>query len=212
MGCPILQSDPKGIQKAARIIMQGGVIAFPTETFYGLAADARNEAAIKKIFQVKGREEGNPILLLVAGRSWLSGLVEEVNPQAERLMEKFWPGPLTLVFRASSNVSPLLTANTGKIGIRVSGLAVAQALTRAVGRPITGTSANLSGRPGTSTAEEVAQSLGEKLDAVLDGGKTAGGLGSTVLDVSGSSLRILRDGVVAKKDLEPFFPKPAAKG
>ena len=192
--------------------MQGGVIAFPTETFYGLAADARNEAAIKKIFQVKGREEGNPILLLVAGRSWLSGLVEEVNPQAERLMEKFWPGPLTLVFRASSNVSPLLTANTGKIGIRVPGLASAQALTRALGRPITGTSANLSGRPGTMTAEEVIQRLGEKLDAVLDGGKTAGGLGSTVLDVSGSSLRILRDGVVAKKDLEPFFPKPAAKG
>jgi L-threonylcarbamoyladenylate synthase len=212
MACPILKPDSEGIQKAAWIILQGGVIAFPTETFYGLAADARNETAIQKVFQVKGREERNPILLLVAGRSWLSGLVEEVNPQAERLMEKFWPGPLTLVFRASSNVSPLLTANTGKIGIRVSGLAVAQALTRAVGRPITGTSANLSSRPGTSTAEEVLQSLGEKLDAVLDGGKTAGGLGTTVLDVSGPSLLVLRDGVVAKKDLEPFFPKPASTG
>lgn len=212
MTYPILKANPQGIQKAARIILQGGVIAFPTETFYGLAADARNEKAIQKIFQVKGREEGNPILLLVADRSWLSGLVEEVNPLAERLMEKFWPGPLTLVFRVSPNVSPLLTANTGKIGIRISGLAVAQALTRAVGRPITGTSANLSGQPGASTAEEVVQSLGEKLDAVLDGGKTAGGLGTTVLDVSDPSFRVLRDGVVAKKDLEPFFPKPAPKG
>jgi L-threonylcarbamoyladenylate synthase len=211
MSCPILKANPQGIKKVARIILQGGVVAFPTETFYGLAADAWNEAAVKKVFQIKGREEGKPILLLVVDRSWLSGLVQEVNPLAERLMEKFWPGPLTLVFRASPNVSPLLTANTGKIGIRVSGLAVAQALTRAVGRPITGTSANLSGRPNTSTAEEVVQSLGEKLDAVLDGGKTAGGLGTTVLDVSDPFFRVLRDGVVAKKDLEPFFPKPASK-
>ncbi len=211
MACPIFKADPSGIKKTAQIILQGGVVAFPTETFYGLAADARNEAAIKKIFRVKGREEGNPILLLVADRTWLSGLVEEVNPPAERLMEKFWPGPLTLVFRSYPDLSPLLTGNTGKIGIRISGLAVAQALTRAVGRPITGTSANLSGRPGTLTAEEVVQSLGEKLDAILDGGKTAGGLGTTVLDVSGSFFRVLRDGVVTRKDLEPFFPKPASE-
>jgi L-threonylcarbamoyladenylate synthase len=211
MSCPIFKANPSGIKKAAQIILQGGVVAFPTETFYGLAADARNEAAIKKIFQVKGREEENPILLLVADRSWLGGLVEEVNPPADRLMDKFWPGPLTLVFRASPHVFPLLTADTGKIGVRVSGLAAAQALTRAVGRPITGTSANLSGRPGTSTAEEVVQSLGEKLDAVLDGGKTAGGPGTTVLDVSGPFSRVLRAGVIARKDLEPFFPKPASE-
>ena len=211
MACPILKTDPEGIKEAARIILKGGVVAFPTETFYGLAADARNEAAVKKIFRVKGREEGKPILLLVGDRTWLSGLVNEVNAAAERLMATFWPGPLTLVFRASSSVSPLLTADTGKIGIRVSGLAVAQALTRAVGRPITGTSANLSGRPNTSTAEEVVQSLGEKLDAVLDGGKTAGGLGTTVVDVSNPFFRVLRDGVVSQKDLEPFFLKPASK-
>jgi L-threonylcarbamoyladenylate synthase len=211
MSCPILKANPSGIKKAAQIILQGGVIAFPTETFYGLAADARNEAAIKKVFQAKSREEGKPLLLLVADRSWLSGLVQEVNPAAERLMESFWPGPLTLVFRASSNLSPFLTANTGKIGIRVSGLAVAQALTRTVGRAITGTSANLSGGPTASMAEEVVQSLGENLDAVLDGGKTAGGLGSTVLDVSDPLFRVLRHGAVAKKDLEPFFPKPPSK-
>jgi L-threonylcarbamoyladenylate synthase len=211
MACPILKPDPKGIQEAARIILQGGVVGFPTETFYGLAADARNEAAIKKVFQIKGREEGKPILLLVADRSWLSGLVQQVNPAAERLMERFWPGPLTLVFRASPDVSPLLTGNTGKIGIRVSGFALAQALSRAVGRPITGTSANLSGRPNISTAEEVVQSLGKKLDALLDGGETAGGGGTTVLDVSDPLFRVLREGVVAKEDLEPFFPKSSSK-
>jgi L-threonylcarbamoyladenylate synthase len=205
MPCPILKANPSGIKRAAQIILQGGVVAFPTETFYGLAADARNEAAIKRIFQVKGREEGKPILLLVADRSWLSGLVQEVYPSAERLMEKFWPGPLTLVFRASPNVSPLLTANTGKIGIRHSPHPVTQALVQAVGRPVTGTSANLSGQPSASLAQEVLQSIGEGLDAILDGGKTAGGLGSTVLDVCGASPRMIREGRLSLDELNPFI-------
>ncbi|NWF55458.1 MAG: threonylcarbamoyl-AMP synthase [Syntrophaceae bacterium] len=205
MACPILKSDPKGIQEAARIILQGGVIAFPTETFYGLAADAWNEAAVKKIFQIKGREEGKPILLLVADRSWLSGLVLEVNPLAERLMENFWPGPLTLVFRASPDVSPLLTAGTEKIGIRHSPHPVTQALVQAVGKPVTGTSANLSGQPSMSTAREVFHSLGKGLDAILDGGKTPGGLGSTVLDISEDSPRMVREGVLSSSELAGFW-------
>jgi L-threonylcarbamoyladenylate synthase len=205
MTCPILKANPQGIQKAARIILQGGVIAFPTETFYGLAADARNEAAVKKIFQVKDRGEGKPILLLVAARSWLTGLAQEVNAQAERLMEEFWPGPLTLVFRASPYVSPLLTANTGKIGIRHSPHPVTQALVQAVGRPVTGTSANLSRRPSASTAQEVLHSIGEGLDAILDGGKTSGGPGSTVLDVSGPSPQMIREGMLSLDELKPFI-------
>jgi len=205
MTCPILKANPQGIQKAARIILQGGVIAFPTETFYGLAADARNEAAVKKIFQVKDRGEGKPILLLVAARGWLTGLAQEVNAQAERLMEEFWPGPLTLVFRASPYVSPLLTANTGKIGIRHSPHPVTQALVQAVGRPVTGTSANLSRRPSASTAQEVLHSIGEGLDAILDGGKTSGGPGSTVLDVSGPSPQMIREGMLSLDELKPFI-------
>jgi len=205
MTCPILKANPQGIQKAARIILQGGVIAFPTETFYGLAADARNKAAVKKIFQVKDRGEGKPILLLVAARSWLTGLAQEVNAQAERLMEEFWPGPLTLVFRASPYVSPLLTANTGKIGIRHSPHPVTQALVQAVGRPVTGTSANLSRRPSASTAQEVLHSIGEGLDAILDGGKTSGGPGSTVLDVSGPSPQMIREGMLSLDELKPFI-------
>ena len=205
MTCPILKANPQGIQKAARIILQGGVIAFPTETFYGLAADARNEAALKKIFQVKDRGEGKPILLLVAARGWLTGLAQEVNAQAERLMEEFWPGPLTLVFRASPYVSPLLTANTGKIGIRHSPHPVTQALVQAVGRPVTGTSANLSRRPSASTAQEVLHSIGEGLDAILDGGKTSGGPGSTVLDVSGPSPQMIREGMLSLDELKPFI-------
>jgi len=202
MACPILKPDPRGIKKAAQIILQGGIIAFPTESFYGLAADALNEAALKKIFRVKGREEGKPILLLIADQSWLKGLVQEISPLAERLMEKFWPGPLTLVFNASPQLSPLLTADTGKIGIRLSPHPVTQALVQGVGRAITGTSANLSGQPGTLTAREAFHSLGESLDAVLDGGKTAGGPGSTVLDVSDPSPRMIREGMISRNELE----------
>lgn len=106
MACPILKPDPQGIKKAAQIILRCGIIAFPTETFYGLAADALNEAALKKIFQVKKREEGNPLLLLIADKSWLKGLVQNISPLAERLMDRFWPGPLTLVFDASPNFLP----------------------------------------------------------------------------------------------------------
>ncbi len=202
MTCPILKSDPRGIKKAAQIILGGGIIAFPTETFYGLAADAQNEAALKKIFQVKKREEGKPLLLLIADRSWLKGLVQDISPLAERLMDRFWPGPLTLVFQASPQLSLLLTAGTGKIGVRLSPHPVTQALVQAVGRAITGTSANLSGQPGILTAREVFQSLGESLDAVLDGGKTAGGPGSTVLDVSDPSPRLIREGMISRNDLE----------
>ena len=202
MTCPILKSNPRGIKKAAQIVLAGGVIAFPTETFYGLAADVMNEAAVRKIFQVKGREKGNPLLLLIAEKNWLRGLVRNISPVAERLTEKFWPGPLTLVFQASPQISPLLTADTGKIGVRLSPHPVTQALVQAVGRAITGTSANLSGQPGILTAREVFQSLGDSLDAVLDGGKTAGGPGSTVLDVSDPSPRLIREGMISRDEWE----------
>ena len=205
MACSILKPDPRGIKKAAQRVLRGGIIAFPTETFYGLAADALNEGALKKIFQVKGREEGKPLLLLVADKSWLKGLVQNISPLAERLMDRFWPGPLTLVFNASPQLSPLLTADTGKIGVRLSPHPVTQALVQAVGRAITGTSANLSGQPGTLTAREVFQSLGESLDAVLDGGKTAGGPGSTILDVSDPSPQIIREGMISRTELSPFL-------
>jgi L-threonylcarbamoyladenylate synthase len=205
MTCPIFKANPPGIKKAAQTILQGGVVAFPTETFYGLAADALDEKALKKIFQIKEREENKPLLLMIGKRSWLGDLVQEVSPLAERLMEKFWPGPLTLVFKALPHLPALLTANTGKIGLRISNHPIAQDLIEAVGRAITGTSANPSGQPGPSTAQEVRQTLGGKLDAILDGGKTAGGQGSTILDVSGPAPGIIREGVILRKDLAPFL-------
>ncbi len=205
MACPALKADPPGIERARQLILKGGVVAFPTETFYGLAADGLNERALQKVFQIKGREGDKPLLLLVADRSWVPGLVQGISSLAERLMEKFWPGPLTLVFAASPHIPAILTANTGKIGLRISSFPAAQALVQAVGRAITGTSANLSGQPSLSTAQEVFQALGGKVDLILDGGKTAGGLGSTVLDVSGVQPTVIREGAISRRELAPFL-------
>ena len=205
MNRKIIKADPAGVRKVGRVILQGGVAAFPTETFYGLGADARNEEALQKIFQLKGREENKPLLLLIGDRDWLSGLVRNIPPVAGRLMEKFWPGPLTLVFEASPRLSALLTGGTGTVGVRLSPHPVAQALIQAVGRAITATSANLSGQPSASVAAEVFRALGNRVDAILDGGQTAGGLGSTVLDLSSPAPRIIRRGVISQAELVPFL-------
>ncbi len=205
MKAPVLKADSKGIARASRIILQGGVVAFPTETFYGLGADAGDVVALQKVFQIKGREENKPLLLLVAGRTWVQDLVKKISPAAEALIERFWPGPLTLVFEASAHLPPILTANTGKVGLRASSHPVTQALVQAVGRAITGTSANLSGQASPSLAAQVSQALGKKVDAILDGGKTAGGLGSTVLDVSAVLPKIIRQGAISQEELAPFL-------
>jgi len=201
----ILKADSQGIKQASQLILQGGVVAFPTETFYGLGADAGDVVALQKVFQIKGREENKPLLLLVAGRTWVQDLVKKISPAAEALIERFWPGPLTLVFEASAHLPPILTANTGKVGLRVSSHPVAQALVQAVGRAVTGTSANLSGQASLSLAAQVSQALGRKVDAILDGGKTAGGLGSTVLDVSAVLPKIIRQGAISQEELAPFI-------
>jgi L-threonylcarbamoyladenylate synthase len=201
----ILKADSQGIKQASQLILQGGVVAFPTETFYGLGADAGDVVALQKVFQIKGREENKPLLLLVAGRTWVQDLVKKISPAAEALIERFWPGPLTLVFEASAHLPPILTGNTGKVGLRVSSHPVTQALVQAVGRAITGTSANLSGQASPSLAAQVSQALGRKVDAILDGGKTAGGLGSTVLDVSAVLPKIIRQGAISQEELAPFL-------
>jgi L-threonylcarbamoyladenylate synthase len=189
--------DTENLAEAVRILREGGVIAFPTETFYGLGADARNEAAIEKIFRIKGRDFKNPLPLIVASNQEVISFVEEIPEAAQILMNAFWPGPLTLVFRASSSVLPRLTADTGKIGIRVSSHPIARFLAEGLGGPLTATSANLSGGPECSSADAVINALGDFPDAVIDGGKTPGGKGSTVLDVAVFPPRILREGAIS---------------
>ena len=193
--------DPSGISDAAveaavEIIASGGIAAIPTETFYGLAADAENESAVRKVFLLKERLPGLPVLILVGSVESASRYARDIPPSARKLMETFWPGGLTLVFHAAPGVSSVLTAETGKIGIRLSSHAAATRIARALGRAVTGTSANVSGRPPCANAEDVIRTFGEGLDLVLDGGQAAGKIPSTVLDVTSEPPRILRRGAV----------------
>ncbi|HJX34533.1 MAG TPA: L-threonylcarbamoyladenylate synthase [Desulfatiglandales bacterium] len=194
-----------GLDRARQIILTGGLVAFPTESFYGLAVNASDEDAIRRLFKIKKRLDNMPVLVLIPSLEYLKGHVADVPEIAFTLIEKFWPGGLTLLFKAGSGISPLLTAGTAKIGVRVSSHPVAAALTRAVGLPITGTSANISGRPGCVTAEEVYASLGNGVDLILDGGRTAGGKGSTILDVTVNPPEIIREGMVSHEQLQMFY-------
>ncbi len=170
--------------EALQVVREGGVIAFPTETFYGLGTCPFNAQAVQRIFDLKGRAlQAAPILVLIRSRTDLEALTSEIAQTAERLMETYWPGPLTLVFRASDSVPSVLTAGTGTIGIRLSAHADVQRLLAAVGGPLTGTSANRSGHPPATTAEEVDRVVGTDVDLILNGGETPGGLPSTLLSI-----------------------------
>jgi L-threonylcarbamoyladenylate synthase len=194
------------ILSAVGVLRAGGVVAFPTETFYGLGADISNETGIRKIFEVKSRGYHQPLLILIPSVRILPGLVLEIPPSAKTLMSAFWPGGLTIVFRAAESLSPLLTAGTGKIGIRLSSHPLAIAIAEALGGPITGTSANVTGISPCRHAKEVKEHLGTVVDLILDGGRTPGGMSSTLVDVTAIPPRILREGAVSRDRIQALIP------
>jgi len=176
------------------VLGESGLIALPTESFYGLAVAPSDEQALARLWQVKGRSEGKPILLLIGDESQLGAFVRRIPPAATVLMNAFWPGPLTIVFPAAVGLSDAVTAGAGSVGIRLSAWQPLRDLLCRVG-PVTGTSANREGMPPPTTAEEVQQSLGDALDLIVDAGPTPGGRPSTIIDVQGP-IRIVRDGAI----------------
>ena len=188
--------DPELIKEAAGIIKGGGVIVFPTRCLYGLGADAMNPGAVERIIEIKQRPADNAILVLIHSKKQLEMLVEKIPPAAGAIMEAFWPGRVTLVFDARDTLPGLLTAQTGKIGVRLPGHPVAAAILRQVKGPVTGTSANLSGRPGCNRLADMGRQIAGQVDLVLDSGTLQGGIGSTVVDVTEEPPRILREGQV----------------
>jgi L-threonylcarbamoyladenylate synthase len=188
--------EPGPIARGVAVLSRGGTVAFPTETFYGLGADARRDDAVARVFAAKGRPEDKPLLVLVDSEASALALAAEVPEPARALMARHWPGPLTLVFRARPELPARLTAGTGTVGVRVPGHPVALALVRAAGCPVTAPSANPSGGPPPRTADEVQAGLDGKIDLILDGGATAGGQPSTVADCTAWPPRILRQGAV----------------
>ncbi|MGD8881092.1 MAG: L-threonylcarbamoyladenylate synthase [Desulfobacterales bacterium] len=193
--------EPEIIAEAAAVIRQGGVIAFPTRCLYGLGADAFNPEAVERIIKIKQRPEQNPILVLIDSKQQLASLVMHIPPTADAIMEAFWPGRVTLVFEARNSLPDQLTAQTGKIGVRLPGHPAAFSLVKHVKGPLTGTSANISGQPGCHRAKELDPTIARQLDFILDAGNLMGGVGSTVVDVTVDPPRILREGQVAANDI-----------
>jgi L-threonylcarbamoyladenylate synthase len=188
------QPEPEKIQTAANIIKQGGLVAFPTETVYGLGANAKNGTAISALFAAKKRPVDNPPIIHVADPKQVSELTEEIPKVASALMQRFWPGPLTLVFKRSSNVPKEAVASLDTIAIRMPNHPVALALIKQSGCPIAAPSANLSGKPSPTSAQHVLDDLNGRIDAVIDGGATSVGVESTVLDLSVEPPMLLRPG------------------
>ena len=189
------------LNRAVAVLNGGGVVAFPTETYYGLAVDPLNPMALNHLFSLKQRNISKPILTLVDDRESLSSLVQDIPILYEPLMKEFWPGPLTLIFQARVNLPTLLTAGTSTIGVRQSSHPFARQLLRAFGRSITATSANISGRAAAVDAYEVKSQFGSKIDMIFDGGKTPGIIGSSIVGLDGDKLKFIREGVIPFKDI-----------
>ena len=184
------------------MLRAGGLVAFPTETVYGLGAVATHRAAVARIFAAKGRAATNPVIVHVADIASARALVRAWPPQAQRLAEQFWPGPLTLVLPKADVVPEIVTAGGPTVGLRVPAHPLALALLRATERPIAAPSANRSQRISPTTATHVLKQLSGRIDLVIDGGAAPGGLESTVLDLSGDEPRLLRPGLVTRAELE----------
>jgi len=185
------------LEAAARLLRRGALVAFPTETFYGLGARALDEAAVARVFHAKGRPADKPLLVLVDSLAMVDRVAREVPAGARRLMARYWPGALTLVLRAHADLPDALTAGTGTIGVRLPGHPVARGLVSALGEPVTAPSANSHGQASPTTADEVVAGLGDRVDLVLDGGSTPGGPASTLLDLTRTPPVVLRVGAVS---------------
>ncbi|MBM7866551.1 threonylcarbamoyl-AMP synthase [Heliobacterium gestii] len=196
------QLSPGALLEAAACLRAGGLVAFPTETVYGLGADGLNGPAVAAIFTAKGRPSDNPLILHIAAMDEVAALTLDFPPLARRLAERFWPGPLTLVLPASSLVPPVVTAGLATVALRMPSHPVARELIRAAGVPVAAPSANRSGRPSPTVAEHVREDLWGRIDGIVDGGACDFGLESTVVDARGEAAVILRPGGVTPEMIE----------
>jgi L-threonylcarbamoyladenylate synthase len=184
------------LDEAAEVLRAGGLVAFPTESFYGLGAHALQPESVARVFTVKGRPPSKPLLVLVDSIAMAEMLAEDIPAAVRDLMTRHWPGPLTLVLQAAPVVPAVLTAGTGTIGVRMPGNAIALGLVRAARFPVTAPSANPSGDPPPTSAAVVRQYFGDQIEMILDGGDTVGGAGSTIADCTAWPPRVLRQGSV----------------
>ena len=214
MQTKILKINPKNpqiskIRQASKIIKSGNLVAFPTETVYGLGANALDPKSIKKIFEAKGRPSDNPLIIHISDVADLGMLVDHIPNTAYKLIDRFWPGPLTLVLKKSKIVPKITTGGMNTVAVRMPENKIAQALIRESDVPIAAPSANISGRPSPTTSEHVSDDLSGKISMIIDGGKTKIGIESTVVDLSRKTPMLLRPGGVTLEQLQSVIGKIA---
>ena len=209
---PIVKATDDEIARAAEALRAGDLVAFPTETVYGLGADATNGRAVAKIFEAKGRPRFNPLIVHVADRA-TAERIATLTAKARRLADAFWPGPLTLVLprRERAEISELVSAGLDTIGVRVPGHPIAHALLKAAGVPVAAPSANVSGHVSPTEAAHVAADLGDRVAMILDAGPTEHGLESTVVDATGEQIALLRPGAVTREAIEAVLGEPIVR-
>jgi len=193
--------DSTAIRYAAELIRRGQVVAVPTDTFYGLAADPFNLAAVEEIYRVKGRPENRALPILVCSIEQAALLARDQPPNFLKLAKKFWPGALTIVVEAAHGLPLKVTANKGRVALRWPKSKVACAVIEQVGGPITGTSANISGFPSCSNAQELVKQLGERLPLILDGGETGATVSSTIVSLEGDEWSVVREGQISEEEI-----------
>jgi L-threonylcarbamoyladenylate synthase len=195
------------IAPAIAALRRGDVIVCPTETVYGLGADALNHEAVEKVFQLKGRDPQNPIPIIVTDQTMLNGLIKKMPPIAEKLVHRFWPGPLTLVLEARPGTPKQLLNRTGGIGVRISSHPLASRLVQEFGRPLTATSANPSGRPAATTIRQAENYFAREIGIFLDGGELPAQIGSSVVEISEDQIKIIREGEISVAELAAAIGK-----
>lgn len=200
-----VQPDFDALCTVAHEILHGRVIIYPTDTVYGIGADACNSLAVERVFEIKKRDPGKPILILVNSVEMASRLVASIPDYARALIAKFWPGPITLVFRASPSLPVRLTGGTGAIGIRYPQHLFCLKVLQICNRPITSTSANISGEEQPLSLDEIAKTFDPRVDLIVDAGDLLSTQPSTVLDVTGFSPKLLREGAIPYESLKPYL-------
>ncbi len=196
----------KQLDDAAYVLKSGGLVAFPTETVYGLGANALDSDAVDRIYKAKGRPSDNPLIVHIADRNVLDSIVSEAPSSALALMDSFWPGPLTLIMPKSDNIPPIITAGLDTVAVRMPSNPIALALIKKAGVPVAAPSANSSGKPSPTMAKHVIEDLSGKVDIIIDGGSTNVGVESTVLDITSRPPMILRPGGVTIEQLSKLLP------
>ena len=198
------------LDEAVAVLRRGGLVAFPTETVYGLGADAGNPAAIARLYAAKGRPAGHPVIVHIADMAQLAQWAREVTPLAHKLASRFWPGPLTLILKRAPEVGDGVTGGQDTVGLRIPSLPVARALLEKFSRGVAAPSANRFGRVSATTAAHVRQEFGDAVDLVLDGGQSDVGIESTIVDATGTTPVLLRPGHISARDLEQAAGVPLA--